>query len=160
RTRLFPSSVMRSRPGKRPMSTTKAGFDRRIFISGSKLWPPERIFTSSLCSERNFTASGSERAAKYSNEPGIILERPPLGLGIVIGKTPYGFRSQRQVAHLNAERLKRIFHGARDGSRRWDGGALASGFLSQRREGRRRGPMNDFHSRRLRCRTLAIVEIS
>ena len=39
------------------MSRMYPGFDNRIFISGSKLWPPERIFTSSLCSDRYFTAS-------------------------------------------------------------------------------------------------------
>ena len=39
------------------MSRRYPGFDNRIFISGSKLWPPERIFTSSLCADRYFTAS-------------------------------------------------------------------------------------------------------
>src|ERR1043165_6578960 len=101
-TRWSPCSTIWSNPGKRPMSTTKAGLDRRIFISGSKLWPPERILTSSLCAERNFTASESERGAKYSKGPGIILERPPLRFGIVIRQTPHGFGSERQVADLDA----------------------------------------------------------
>ena len=42
------------------MSRMYPGFDNRIFISGSKLWPPDRIFTSSLCAVRYFTASLSE----------------------------------------------------------------------------------------------------
>src|ERR1044072_3094184 len=104
-TRWSPCSTIWSNPVKRPMSTTKAGLDRRIFISGSKLWPPERILTSSLCAERNFTASESERGAKYSNGPGIILERPPLRLRVVIGQTPNGFRRQRQITDLDVQRL-------------------------------------------------------
>src|SRR5690349_15012328 len=104
-TSWSPCSTIWFSSGKRPMSTTKAGLDRRIFISGSRLWPPERIFTSSLCSDRNLTASESERGAKYSNGPGIILERPPLRLRVVIGQTPDGFRSQRQIADLYAQRL-------------------------------------------------------
>src|SRR5919204_6799332 len=57
-------------PGMRPMSTSSLGWASRSFISGSRLWPPARIFASGSSSSP--TASCRLVGAAYANLAGNI----------------------------------------------------------------------------------------
>src|SRR6266481_1796095 len=58
------------------MSTRWWGAASRSFISGIRLWPPERTLASSPSFARSAVASPSELGAWYSKAPGIIVVTP------------------------------------------------------------------------------------
>src|SRR5687767_8634004 len=78
---------MRRSSGMRPMSTSIGGLLRRIFISGSKEWPPASTLASSFaCSSA--IASSSVAGAAYSKSLGnmsvasiALVDCPPDFLG-------------------------------------------------------------------------------
>src|ERR1700730_15814531 len=58
------------------MSTRWWGAASRSFISGIRLWPPDRTLASSPHFARSAVASPSELGAWYSKAPGIIVVTP------------------------------------------------------------------------------------
>src|SRR5881409_3434346 len=66
------ASRMYVRPGMPLMSTTCDGLERRSFISGMRLCPPERILASSPSLASSAVASSREAGAWYSNAAGIM----------------------------------------------------------------------------------------
>src|SRR5215831_12176017 len=54
------------------MSTRWPGLARRSFMSGMRLWPPERILASAPSLTRRPVASSIVRGAWYSKGPGIM----------------------------------------------------------------------------------------
>src|SRR5215218_2442716 len=68
----LPSTRISFRPGMRPMSISVAGWARRSFIIGSRLWPPAIILASPPLSESSLIASSSEVGRTYSNWAGYM----------------------------------------------------------------------------------------
>src|SRR5262245_49135159 len=64
---------MPDRPGMPLMSTTCAGLMSRSFISGMRLWPPERTLASSPSRARRAVASPTVVGAWYWKAAGIIV---------------------------------------------------------------------------------------
>src|SRR5262249_9558056 len=64
------SARVASSAATRLRSTTTAGRTRRMFIIGTRLWPPARSLASSPCRARRSSASSMLRGAKYSKGAG------------------------------------------------------------------------------------------
>ena len=67
------SRAMPLSPSIRPMSISAAGPASLSFIRGMRLWPPARIFESSL-SARSWTASATEPARWYDTFAGYMAQ--------------------------------------------------------------------------------------
>src|ERR1700730_16248965 len=96
------------RPGIRPRSTSSFGWANRSFISGSRLWPPARIFASGSSSRSS--ASWRLLGAAYANLAGNIYVSAALQLLVRTrrGRGRVGLFERFFAAQLAASRERRL----------------------------------------------------